>query len=370
MRSFFLVCALFLLPASALAQGDSKARARALIAKADKAYEASRYLEAAEAYLEAQALLEKEKLGSKPELYYNAGLAFERAGQCDRTVELFERFLKLRPDRASDDLYARLEKAKNCAPQVVVQSEPVGAEVTIDGAARGKTPVTIHLRSGAHTIVAAAEGYEKHERAFAVEPGKPVALSLKLEPLVKSGRISFDVATQALISIDGEHIAKGPYRGIRVVSAGPHKVMILEPGCRGLEITVDVPAGGEPMAINSPALCLPPDGPPGEEKKTTELVTKAPVLEDTGPSNTGLWISGGVAVAAVVAGTVFTVLSNGAASDRDTMLEQPEDMRDGQAIRRLDNRAFTHSIGAGISFSTAAIGAAVAAVLALSGDEE
>src|SRR5262249_29738636 len=139
-------------PGSIELKEDAKARIRDLIAKADKAFAAARYEEAARAYLEAHGLIEHFKLGKSPELLFNAGLSFERIEACDRVAELFARYLAEKPGASTADLRYRLKKARDCAPEVDVKSNPPKALVEIDNDPRGITPAKLNLRAGAHTL--------------------------------------------------------------------------------------------------------------------------------------------------------------------------------------------------------------------------
>ncbi|RKH40954.1 PEGA domain-containing protein, partial [Corallococcus llansteffanensis] len=77
------------------------------------------------------------------------------------------------------------------APRVVrfrVESEPVGAEVTINGRVRGKTPLEIERTpddSGLASLelTFALEGYQTVSKTFAGEPGSTVPASMKLPQL-------------------------------------------------------------------------------------------------------------------------------------------------------------------------------------------
>src|SRR5205823_741253 len=103
-------------------------------------------------------------LGSKPELLFNAGLSFERLDACDRVAELYARYLALKPQAASADLTYRLNKARECAPEVAVKSDPPKALVTVDGDPRGVTPVKLNLKTGTHTVRLTLEEHEPFEQ--------------------------------------------------------------------------------------------------------------------------------------------------------------------------------------------------------------
>ncbi|RKH29212.1 PEGA domain-containing protein, partial [Corallococcus sicarius] len=75
-----------------------------------------------------------------------------------------------------------------------VESEPAGAEVTINGHVRGKTPLEIVLppdESGLASLALtfALEGYQTVSKTYAGEPGSTVPASMKLPQLPQSPRI-------------------------------------------------------------------------------------------------------------------------------------------------------------------------------------
>ena len=64
--------------------------------------------------------------------------------------------------------------------QVSINSDPEGASITIDGTARGTTPVTVPLMAGAASIVRfSLKGYEAQERTIAASAGLSISAKLK-----------------------------------------------------------------------------------------------------------------------------------------------------------------------------------------------
>lgn len=381
-RRAFAPLGLFLLLASrtiAAPGGDSieaaKAKARSLIARASEAFERGRYPESAACYLEAYDTLEASALHPKPELLYNAGLAFENIGECDRVVELFGRFLKAQPSGSSEDLLARLERARECAPEVVIQTEPSGAEVTIDGQPRGVSPLTVNLRAGGHTIVAVRSEYKTYEGAFAVEAGKPLAISRRLEPLVGIGRVALDVPREVRVVIDDVEVARGPYRGIREITEGVHRLRAEAPGCAPEEITIDVPPAGEALSllVESPCHGRSISGvPPPSSSSEPTTAAGAPTGGSSQPTPPGLlietaggegegsdslvWVTASLGGAALAGGVLLGALSERAADRRDEIIraEPDEDARDGARARRADDDAFALSVASGATLAAAA----------------
>jgi hypothetical protein len=64
-----------------------------------------------------------------------------------------------------------------------IQSFPSGADINLDGQARGATPLVITgLDAGAHTLLAEKPGYTPYEREVTVIPGREISLYLRLSP--------------------------------------------------------------------------------------------------------------------------------------------------------------------------------------------
>lgn len=161
-----------------------KERAKGLVAKAREAFDAGRYAEAASVYTETYELLERHGLEAPAEILFNAGLAHERNGACELSVEHFERFLEAKPDAGlASDFVERLEQARRCAPKVTVVTDPPEARVEIDGARRGTAPLALRLRAGEHILRLTLDGWEPIEERIKVEAGTPLDERHRLTPI-------------------------------------------------------------------------------------------------------------------------------------------------------------------------------------------
>lgn len=152
-----------------------------MVERAEAAFSAARYGEAAQLFLDAHRIAEQHGLGAKPELLFNAGLAFERIDACDRVADLFTRYLEAKPSARTADLEFRLSRAKECAPEVSVASDPLGAEVSVDGTVRGRTPILLRLKTGTHTVKIELTGFKAQQRTINVEARKPTTINERLE---------------------------------------------------------------------------------------------------------------------------------------------------------------------------------------------
>lgn len=179
---------------------SAKAEARERIASAAEAFSSGRYDESARSYLEAYEILRAHDLETQPEILFNAGLAYDEMGACDRAVVLFERFLEVKPDVVRVDAFvSRLERARMCAPSVDVDTSPPGATLIIDGEVRGVTPLSVHLKPGHHTYGLELSGYDPVQAEFALDPGVPRDLRHELKrsgPLLIESRATLSSETE------------------------------------------------------------------------------------------------------------------------------------------------------------------------------
>ncbi|MCK6552557.1 PEGA domain-containing protein [Myxococcota bacterium] len=172
-------------PSTDQAAADAaKVKARGLVTRAAEAFRAGRFADAGADYLQAHDVLVAHQLPTKPELLYNAAFAFDRAGRCVRAAELYARFVELDPKAVtrSPELSARIEQSRACAPEVTVASTPSGASVTIDGVARGTTPLALRLEAGDHAVALALPGHEGFEGTLTVERGRSATFTRTLAP--------------------------------------------------------------------------------------------------------------------------------------------------------------------------------------------
>jgi len=173
----------FLASRSANAETDA-GQVKKIVGEALSAFDAGRFEAAAQLYLEAHEALRSANLPDKPLLFFNAGLAYERAGLCERAAELFDRFAA--EDRTAleyPDFVERRRKADACAPKLRIESRPSGAQVSIDGSERGVTPLELRVRSGRHRIVLTLADHDPVESELDVSAPEAHTFALRaLQP--------------------------------------------------------------------------------------------------------------------------------------------------------------------------------------------
>ncbi len=118
---------------------------------------------------------------------------------------------------------------------VAITSEPAGAPVSIDGVLRGKTPVTLSLASGAHSI--GIGGSVVRTQTVNVTRGSNASVHIELGPEAvaaptATGMGSLQISTEppgARVWVDGEARGAAPV-SVSNVKAGPHDVTVRAAG--------------------------------------------------------------------------------------------------------------------------------------------
>lgn len=111
------------------------------------------------------------------------GVASFMAGKTTRGKELIKRALLLYPRQTANEYaysvdvrniyeHARREIAEQATGNIEVRSTPDGAEVYLDGAFKGYTPITLqNTAAGSHLIEVVKDGYLRWSTAAVVDPG-------------------------------------------------------------------------------------------------------------------------------------------------------------------------------------------------------
>ncbi|MFN2286786.1 MAG: PEGA domain-containing protein [Chromatocurvus sp.] len=114
------------------------------------------------------------------------------------------------------------------AGRLALESQPSGANVTVDGEYRGQTPVTVNLTPDTdHQVHLSRPGYQRFSRAIALQAGEQSSLAAQLQPQL--GEVVFDIRpANAELRLNGESVG----RGAQTLSlpAYEHRVEIILPG--------------------------------------------------------------------------------------------------------------------------------------------
>jgi len=161
-----------------------------------------------------------------------------------------------------------------------VVSSPSGATISVDGQAKGSTPLSgIKLSEGTHTVLLLMTGYEDYSREVTISRTIPVDLQVTLWKKVVETPSTGSIAVTtnpagAGVSVDGTKKGKTPVT-VTDLSAGQHTVSITKDGYAGYTTKVTI-TGGEtlPLSINLvplPGTTAEPTTQPAPEETTKTL---------------------------------------------------------------------------------------------------
>src|SRR5690606_26062465 len=126
--------------------------------------------------------------------------------------EALERYLSVAPDAAdAEGVRASLAQLRAAPAVLELRSSPEGATVSIDGEARGVTPLALELPPGAHRLELRLEGHEPLEDEVVLASGSRRALGYELPPVPEAAPEADEPLAEE--AVPGE--ASGP-RGHRV----------------------------------------------------------------------------------------------------------------------------------------------------------
>ncbi len=199
----------------------------------------------------AQVFFDGEDVGTTPMIH--------EAAPGDHTIEIraseFEPHSEIVQVEAGQrhTVNATLRPSEPPGGTLVVLSEPVGAVISVDGAERGPTPITLEgLVPGTHIIEARLDGYEDTTERAQVSVGQQETVRLEMTaiPQGASLRIQSTVAG-AQVLLDGVAIGSAPIVH-RDIPAGEHVVIVRAPGHREWERRLQLEAGVELLVEATP----------------------------------------------------------------------------------------------------------------------
>lgn len=124
-----------------------------------------------------------------------------------------------------------------------LKSSPSGANVYVDGAFAGTTPVSGYsVTSGEHRIRFALEGYEMYETTVTVNQLSSITVNAVLSP-ISTGSLSIEsIPSNASVRIDGVYQGTTPLK--ENVAPGSHRVVIEKDGYNLWSTTAKVESNG------------------------------------------------------------------------------------------------------------------------------
>ncbi len=149
-------------------------------------YRAGNYAEAAREFRVAQSLYP-----ASNKLAFNLGRALERSGDLSGAIEQYEAYLARASEaKERDEVIAIIAALKaelaDRAGTLRISSDPAGASIYLDDdleTPRGRTPLSLHLRPGHHSVRLWAEGFVAADREVELGMKETRSLVLTLVPL-------------------------------------------------------------------------------------------------------------------------------------------------------------------------------------------
>ena len=135
----------------------------------------------------------------------------------------------------------------------MISARPEGAQVIVDGVARGVTPITLTLSTGPHTLEL-QNGASTRSVPLSVAAGTTISQYVDLAPAAPDTSGRLDVASDppgARVSVDGVAQGTTPLT-IAVIAAGEHRVAISSDGAT-VNRVVTVGAGATATVVASMA---------------------------------------------------------------------------------------------------------------------
>ena len=162
--------------------GQSKARAQALLSEGTAAYGRGDYASALDKFTAAY------KVFPSPKLWFNIGQANRDLGRPVEAVEAFDRFLTEAEDAPSETLAEARRSAaelKTKLGQLKVTCPTDGAEITVDGKQVGSAPLgnMVWTTPGRHQVAAQQAGFSPAIEDVVAVAGQAVTVNLDLRPI-------------------------------------------------------------------------------------------------------------------------------------------------------------------------------------------
>lgn len=181
------------------------APAREKFDEGTRLYRQSRFSEAREAFMAAQAL------SGELKIFYNVAVCDKALGRYARAITVLKRSLP--GERTDDPAYQqRVEDtiaalSRHVAFVTIAAAE--GAVITVDGEPLASNPLP--LETGSHAIVATKEGYERATVTINVVGGQDQRVDVRLEPAVRPGVANIACAVpRCQIRVGGEMLGPAP----------------------------------------------------------------------------------------------------------------------------------------------------------------
>ncbi|MFO1456986.1 MAG: SUMF1/EgtB/PvdO family nonheme iron enzyme [Steroidobacteraceae bacterium] len=151
--------------------------------------------------------------------------------------------------------------------RLTVRSAPAGAEVTVAGAFRGRTPLQLAVPGGTeYDVLVTRAGHASWQRRVAAQPGAALVLDAKLQPIVTTLTVRGEPA-DAEVVVDGAERGRAPLT-VELL-ATRHQVEVRRAGSQTFRAEVDL----TPALARTVEYSLTPEGRAPGWKPPAESVT-------------------------------------------------------------------------------------------------
>jgi len=151
---------------------------------------------------------------------------------------------------AAGGLLAYNKLSPDTRGHLVIATQPPGAEISVDGVARGQTLaqrrglVVANLSAGRHTVVARKAGYEVHDPVvITVQAGRRAQVTIRLKRLPAALKI-FSSPPGATVQLDGRARGKTPLKLADLVPGKKYGISLTKAGYQLERRDVIAPAPG------------------------------------------------------------------------------------------------------------------------------
>ncbi len=173
----------------------------------------------------------------------NAALCLRMMHRYAEALDALERFLRFPNLTPADRAFADRESQdmQRFVGALSIHGD-AGAQVSVDGRDRGRTPLALPIRvtAGSHVVRVFKPGFAPAEQQVVLAGGQTRAVDVKLEPVTEPGRLRVvdQSSSHAQVLIDGAAVGTAPWEG--PVGAGVHTAALKGEGNLGTQ-PVSVP---------------------------------------------------------------------------------------------------------------------------------
>jgi hypothetical protein len=205
------------------------------------------------------------KAHKSPGFLYNIGLTQKALFRYSESIDSLTRYLdeaqrepgKPLSSERVNEVKQLINEMKALLADVALGVDPDGAQVIVDGRVFGNSPLSgMRLAAGHHVLELSADGYKPARREIDLTAGAPLALTIKLEAIPKSGKVHITASVKnAMVRVDGKGVGIAPVD--LELPIGGHSLEVTSEGYRPTVAELVI-AGGQtrdvPVILEKPVV--------------------------------------------------------------------------------------------------------------------